>query len=119
MMLRDYPNEERPRERLLRHGPASLSEAELLAICLRTGVAGSSALDLARRLLGQCGGLQPLLAAAPEELLRHKGLGQAKVCQLKAALELARRALEAGLRGGVALSDPRASADYLRARLAA
>ena len=118
MMLRDYPNDERPRERLLKQGAASLSEAELLAICLRTGTAGASALDLARTLIREAGGLPMLLSAAPEELLRRRGLGLAKVCQLKAGLELARRALEAQLTSGAALSSPRASAEYLKARLA-
>lgn len=118
MMLRDYPADERPRERLLRHGAASLSPAELLAICLRTGTRGASALELARRLIAESGGLNALLGAAPEELMRRPGLGLAKVCQLKAGLELARRALEAELVGGAALTSPRASADYLRARLA-
>jgi DNA repair protein RadC len=117
MLIRELPADERPRERLLAHGSGCLSEAELLALCLRTGARGLSALELARGLLADCGGLAQLLGASSETLLASAGLGPAKVCQLKAALELARRALAAELEQRVALTDPRRTADYLRAAL--
>ncbi len=117
MLIRELPEDERPRERMLAHGPGCLSDAELLALCLRTGIAGRSAIELARDLLRGSGNLAQLLAASSETLLAVRGLGAAKVCQLKAALELARRALAAELDTRVALTDPRRCADYLRAAL--
>ncbi len=113
MRISDWPVEERPRERLLASGPAALSDAELLAVLLRTGVRGKSAVDLARELLGRGGGLaglfQPGMAA--------KGLGAAKKAQLVAALELARRSLREELKAGAALTSPGAVRDYLRLAL--
>ena len=93
MAIRDWPSAERPREKLLRMGAGTLSDAELLAIFLRTGLPGVSAVDLARRLLNECGGLRPLLDADYQAMRSHKGLGPAKFVQLQAALELARRHL--------------------------
>lgn len=89
--IRDLPDSERPRERLLTQGPDALSSAELLAILLRTGTADENVLHLAERLLTEYGGLQELAEASPTELLRRKGLGSAKVAQMAAAFELGKR----------------------------
>src|SRR5215470_5514307 len=92
MAITDWPVQERPRERLLALGPASLADAELLAILLRTGVRGKSAVDLARDLLARFGSLSALLEAGDAD--KTTGLGAAKLAQLRAAVELARRALK-------------------------
>ena len=117
MAITDWPPQERPRERLLALGPASLADAELLAILLRTGVKGKSAVDLARQLLERFGSVAALLEGATG-LAETPGLGSAKLAQLKAALELARRALKEDLSSRDALSSPRAVRDYLRLALA-
>ncbi|ROR34475.1 RadC family protein [Inmirania thermothiophila] len=117
MAIRHWPAAERPREKLLAQGPEALSDAELLAIFLRTGVRGRSALDLARELLARFGGLRPLLDAPPAAVCALPGLGPAKYAQLAAALELARRHLQERLRRGEAVTDPAAAARYLAARL--
>ena len=113
MKIADWPAAERPRERLLAHGPAALSDAELIALFLRTGVRGKSALDLARDLLARCGGLSGLLAAdrVPAGI---KGLGPAKKAELGAVLELAKRSLGEQLRASSVLGSPAAVRDYLR-----
>jgi DNA repair protein RadC len=118
MAITDWPMLERPREKLLQLGPASLSDAELLAIFLRTGVRGKSAVDLARDLLVRCGGLGALFAAKRAELVSLPGLGDAKFSQLQAVLEMARRALAETLRSSDALSSPGAVRDFLRLTLA-
>ncbi|MGE5640430.1 MAG: RadC family protein [Clostridia bacterium] len=115
MGISDWPVEERPRERLLASGPAALSDAELLAVLLRTGVRGKSAVDLARHLLGRSGGLSALFQSG----MQAKGLGAAKKAQLAAAIELARRSLRDELKSGAALTSPGAVRDYLRLALAA
>ena len=117
MAIKDWPEGERPREKLLQRGPGALSDAELLAIFLRTGTRGRSALDLARELLGRYGGLRRLLGAPAEELYRAPGLGPAKYAQLQAALEMARRHLGERLRRGEAFQDPAGVARYLSAQL--
>jgi DNA repair protein RadC len=117
--IADWPEAERPRERLRAHGAAGLTEAELLAVCLRSGVRGLSAVDLGRDLLARFGGLAGLLGAGPAELERVKGLGAAKAAQLAAVLELARRALGEELRGASALTSPGAVRDFLRLTLGA
>lgn len=117
MPIKDWPESERPRERLLSHGPATLSDAELLAIFLRTGVAGASALDLARALLQRFDGLNGLVAARLAEFTATKGLGEAKYVQLQAALELARRALDEGLRRDTVLNSPDRVRQYLQLQL--
>jgi len=91
--IKAWPAEERPRERLLAHGPGALTTAELLAILFRTGARGQSAVELARSLLEKTGGLRELDRRGAEELQEAKGLGLAKIAQLKAALELGRRLL--------------------------
>lgn len=115
--IKDWPEDERPRERLLARGAAGLSDAELLAIFLRTGIAGRSAVDLARDLLQEFGGLRALLRADQAEFCRAKGLGQAKYAQLQAVLELARRHLAEELGARDLLAEPSAVQRYLVARL--
>src|SRR5580692_146613 len=90
-VLTDLPPQERPRERLLQHGPDALSEPELLAILLRNGRKGESALDLATSLLGEYGALSALAGARPEELATRSGVGVAKAAALVAAFQLGRR----------------------------
>ena len=114
MAITDWPVQERPRERLLALGAGSLADAELLAILLRTGTKGKSAVDVARELLGRFGSVSALLEAVPEALVETPGLGSAKLAQLQAALELAKRALREDLSSRDALSSPRAVRDYLR-----
>ncbi len=117
MAITDWPAGERPREKLLRQGAKSLSDAELLAIFLRTGTRGKSALDLARDLLREFGGLQPLLAADRDSFCAMPGLGDAKFCQLQAVLEMAHRHLGEALARSDVLSSPEATRRYLRSRL--
>ncbi len=117
MTIRDWPVDERPREKLLKQGASTLSDAELLAIFLRTGVAGKSAVDLARDLLGHFGSLRELLKASNKEFCRAKGLGDAKFAQLQAVLEMARRHLLETLQRGEALSSPQAAYAYLSSQL--
>lgn len=117
MSIAKWPIAERPREKLLSLGPAALSDAELLAIFLRTGCVGKSAVDLARELLQEFGGLRPLLEASQTEFCRGPGLGNAKYAQLQAVLEMARRHLSASLQTGNALTSPDLVRQYLSARL--
>src|SRR5258706_4269642 len=114
MAISDWLPAERPRERLLASGPGALSDAELLAVMLRTGVRGKSAVDLGRELLERCGGVAGLFGAA---LAGVKGLGPAKRAQLEAAIELARRSIAQGLKESPALTSPGAVRDYLRLTL--
>ena len=118
MRITDWRPEERPRERLLAHGAAALSDAELVAVLLRSGVRGKSAVDLARDLLAQCEGVTRMLEAGAE-LESIKGLGPAKRAQFAAAIELARRSLQEKLKESAALTSPGAVRDYLRLKLAA
>jgi len=115
MAIRDWPAAERPRERLAEQGAAALSDAELLAIFLRVGVRGKSAVDLARELLASFDGdLASLAAASTTKLARLPGIGPAKAAQLAATLELARRALAGSLKIRDALASPQAVRDWLR-----
>jgi len=116
MAITDWPLAERPRERLLAHGATALSDAELLAVLLRTGVRGKSAVDLARELLASSGGLAGLIGARVAAG-KVKGLGSAKSAQLAAAVEMARRCLREELSAGAALTAPGAVRDYLRLAL--
>ena len=93
VMIRDLPQEERPRERLRSYGPSALSNAELLAIILRTGAQSENVLNLSARLISQFGGLSGLARASYDELCAVYGFGEAKTAQIKAAFELGRRAL--------------------------
>ena len=115
--IRDWPEGERPREKLLAQGAQRLSDAELLAIFLRTGIAGRSAVDLARDLLSEFGSLRALLKASPEAFCRAKGLGEAKYTQLQAVLELARRHLAEALPERELLNEPAVLRRYLVSRL--
>ncbi|KUM42792.1 RadC family protein [Pseudomonas sp. EpS/L25] len=117
MSIKDWPAQERPREKLLERGAQTLTDAELLAIFLRTGVAGRSAVDLARQLLGEFGSLRALLEADLASFSAHLGLGPAKYSQLQAVLEMGRRHLAEGLRRDSALESPQQVRDYLKARL--
>lgn len=117
MSIKLWPVSERPREKLLQHGSAALSDAELLAIFLRTGVRGCSAVELARRLLNEFGGLRQLLEAELDEFSAHLGLGPAKFAQLQAVLEMGRRHLAATIQRQSALESPQAVRDYLKAQL--
>lgn len=114
MSINHWPEGERPRERLLNMGAEALSDAELLAIFLRTGVQGCSAVELARQLLKEFGDLGTLLAATEQEFCAVHGLGTAKYVQLQASLEMSRRWLRSELDRGCALSSPQAVRDYLR-----
>jgi DNA repair protein RadC len=115
--IRDWPAAERPREKLLQRGAASLSDAELLAIFIRSGTAGRTAVDIARELLSRFGSLRGLLAAEYEDVTGVVGLGPAKFAQLQAVLELAQRYLGEAIRPGQPLSDPEAVRRYLAIRL--
>ncbi len=117
-LIRDIPAGERPRERLKEKGAASLSTAELLAVILRTGATSESVLDLATRLLSQFGGLAGLARASFGELCTEHGLGEAKVAQLKAALELGRRLLSSRPEERVVVRSPEDIANLLQAEMA-
>ena len=114
MPINKWPEDDRPREKLLAKGPASLSDAELLAIFLRTGTKGKSAVDLARTLLAKFGSLAGLSGVSREAFCAVPGLGNAKYAQLQAATELTRRALVAEMKSGINLSSPTAVRDFLR-----
>ena len=115
MAISDWPPGERPRERLLMLGAAALSDAELLAVVLRTGMRGKSAVELGRELLERFNGVAGILGA---NLSGVKGLGPAKRAQFEAAVELARRSLKEELRAASALTSPGAVRDYLRLAIA-
>jgi DNA repair protein RadC len=117
MAITDWPADDRPREKLIRRGAHALSDAELLAIFLRTGVRGKTAVDLARELLERFGGLRGLLGADLRRFCSGRGLGLAKYAQLQAVLEMGRRHLGETLTRGNALSCPEDTRSYLRARL--
>jgi DNA repair protein RadC len=117
MSIRNWPDDERPREKLLQRGAAALSDAELLAIFLRTGVPGRSAVDLARDMLKQHGGLRALLALDQTGFCATPGLGPAKYVQLQAVLELARRYLEEQLQRGDAIQSVVDTHRYFTAKM--
>ncbi len=117
MHIRDWPRSERPREKLLGRGAGALSDAELLAIFLGSGVAGRDAVQTARDLLTAHGPLRRLLDRPPAALARLPGLGPARACQLAAALELGNRLMAAALERGDALTDPVAAGRYFARRL--
>lgn len=117
MSIRDWPSQERPREKLLQRGAGVLSDAELLAIFLRTGCAGRSAVDLARDLLQRFGGLRPLLEADRKNFCLAHGLGDAKFAQLQAVLEMGRRHLSATIAQRPAFQNPQMVKDYLVAEM--
>ncbi|RJG06759.1 JAB domain-containing protein [Noviherbaspirillum cavernae] len=118
MAITDWPEDQRPRERLINHGAQALSDAELLAVFLRVGVSGKSAVDLGRDMVTHFGSLNRLFAATLAEFSVLNGLGPAKFAQLQAVLELARRALAEDLQNGTALNSPQAVRHYLQLLLA-
>ena len=117
MLLKDLPQEARPREKLLSRGAAALSDAELLALLLRSGIQGKNVLQLAQELVGRFGGVAGLLHTPAEALKTVKGLGPAKRAELVAVLELARRALAQQLTQKPLFNTPQAVRDYLQLQL--
>jgi len=117
MAITDWPAAERPREKLVQLGPGALSDAELLAIFLRTGIPGRTAVDLARDLLTRFGGLRPLLDADRHRFCQAPGLGLAKFALLQAVLEMSRRHLGESLRRGDALTSTDATREFLKLHL--
>ncbi len=117
MLLKDIPEDARPREKLLARGPGALSDAELLALLLRTGLPGKNALQMGQELLDQFGGVSGLLHTGADALESIKGLGPAKRAEIVAVLELARRALTAQLKQQTLFSSPEAVRDYLQLQL--
>jgi len=118
MAIVDWPEEKRPRERLIREGAQALSDAELLAIFLRVGVAGQDAVQLAQQMMHHFGSLQRLFGATLPEFSAMHGLGPAKFAQLQAVMELARRAILEEVTAGSMLSSPGAVKQYLRTAFA-
>lgn len=114
MGISDWPSHERPRERLISEGAAVLSDAELLAIFLRVGVKGKSAVELARDMVVHFGSLHALFGASLAEFSKVHGLGAAKYAQLQAVIELARRTIEEQLESGCPLNSPQSVKHYLR-----
>lgn len=117
MAITDWHENDRPREKLLKFGSSSLSDAELLAIFLRVGVKGKSAVELAQDLLDHFGNLHNLFQASETDFCQAKGMGQAKYVQLKAVLEMARRHFESGLKAGQNFASPEAVAQFLSLEL--
>ena len=117
MAITDWPSEERPREKLLLKGSSALSDAELLAIFLRTGIKGTSAVGLARQLLTNFGSLRALLTATQDEFCSHKGLGNAKYALLQAVIEMGNRHLSEVIKRGDCITSPADTMAYLRRQL--
>lgn len=117
MSITDWPMSERPREKLLQQGASALSDAELLAIFLRTGVKGKSAVDLARDLLNSFGSLRVLLESEQQAFCAAHGLGVAKYVQLQAVLEMSRRHLRSAMARGNAMENPQQVREYLTLKL--
>jgi DNA repair protein RadC len=117
MAIRDWPEDARPREKLLRQGAGALTDAELVAVFLRTGLPGMSAVDLGRDLLERFGGLGGLCRADRKSACAAPGVGEAKYALLQAIMEMARRTLDEAMQTGDALSSPAAVRDYLRLTL--
>ena len=117
MLLKDLPLDARPREKLLARGPGALSDAELLALLLRTGLPGKNALQMGQELISTFGGVSGLLNTPAEALKKIKGLGPAKRAEIVAVLELARRALASQLQEKTMFSNPQAIRDYLQLQL--
>lgn len=114
MAIKDWPAAQRPRERLIRQGAAALSDPELLAVFLRVGVEGKSAVELGRDLLQHFGSLGAMFGAALADFTALHGMGPAKYAQLQAVMELARRAIAEEMRTGSTLNSPDAASSYLR-----
>lgn len=117
MAIKDWPAEQRPREKLLTQGAKTLSDVELLAIFLRVGIKGHSAIDLAQHLIDEFGSLRAILAADKTTFCRGHGLGEAKYSQVQAVLEMAKRHFMEDLKRGDILNNPEATRAYLSAEL--
>lgn len=117
MAIKDWPDDERPREKLLHKGAAALSDAELLAVFLRSGAPGTSAVDVARDLLRHFGGLRQLVGTTRHDFCARRGMGAAKYVALQAALELGQRCLAQRLERGDALTSPDLARSFLRSKL--
>lgn len=114
MAITDWPEGERPREKLLKQGVAHLSDAELIAIFLRVGVTGKSAVDLARDLLNRFGSLNAIFSASLSEICDVHGMGESKYCQLQAIFEMSRRALSEEMHEQAVLDSSKKVSDYLK-----
>lgn len=114
MAINEWPEDQRPRERLIKHGASAISDAELLAVFLRVGVKGKSAVDLGRDMIKHFGSLSGLFAANMKDFSSIHGLGAAKYAQLHAVLELAKRAISEELQENASLSSPQAVKNYLQ-----
>jgi DNA repair protein RadC len=112
-LLRDVPTEERPRERMLRYGAQALSNAELLAILLRTGTVSESAVHLAQRILVESGSLRNLVDMSTDQFMQIKGIGQAKALQVQASIELGRRLAQSTMEDTITIRSPQDVAAYL------
>lgn len=117
MAINDWPEDQRPRERLIRQGAVALSDAELLAVFLRVGVKGKSAVDLGRDMLHEFGSLRALFGASLSDFSQIHGLGTAKFAQLQAVLELAKRSISEELQTQSSLSSPQAVKQFLQLQL--
>ena len=117
MKILELPEDERPREKLLKRGAEALTDAELLAIFLRTGIPGKSAIELARELLEELGGLRGLFSADEKRFCKAKGLGTAKYALLKAVQEMQKRYLEAQMEHGTPLTSPEITRAFIKTRL--
>jgi DNA repair protein RadC len=114
MGINNWPEDQRPRERLIKYGVATLCDAELIAVFLRVGVKGKSAVDLANDMLARFGSVSALLSANLNEFSQLHGLGNAKYAQLQAVLELSRRAISEELKATASLSSPESVKNYLK-----
>ena len=117
MSIKHWPEGERPREKLLERGAGALSDAELLAVLLRVGTQGMSAVDMARSLLKQFGSLRGVMQADARELCRHKGMGTAAYAQFATVMEIGRRVLGEELQRQPVFRSPEAAAGFLRLRI--
>lgn len=115
--LKDWPQQERPREKLLSQGATALSDAELLAIFLRTGCKGTDVVTLARHLINEFGSLHAIFAASENDFCAPKGLGKAKYVQLQAVLEMSRRYLQEPLKNGQPLTSAIQTKQFLQAKM--
>ena len=118
MAISDWPEDQRPRERLMTYGPQALSDQELLAVFLRTGVQGKNALDLGREILDYFGSLDKLFSASPDALDHFKGIGPAKIALIQAVMELARRTSSEELKRGPVLVSSHAVNRFLQSQFA-
>lgn len=117
MSIKDWPEDERPREKLLKYGSHSLSDAELLAIFLRVGTPGQSAIELARSLLQRFGSLHQLMRANATQFCAHPGMGLAKFSQLQATLEMSKRSFQNEIQEKCVITSPEATQNFLRSAI--